>query len=61
MFGEEAEKPILYFIIIYYNLYYMKIYGQHLKWSMDQPGKVVNPACGWLKTENDLFPVPVRA
>ena len=29
--------------------------------SMDQPGKVANPACGQLNRENDFFPVLVRA
>ena len=29
--------------------------------SMDQPGRVVNPARGQLNRENEYFPVPVRA
>ena len=29
--------------------------------SMDQPGKVTNPARGQLNRENEYFPVPVRA
>ena len=29
--------------------------------SMDQPGKVANPARGQLNMEIDFFPVPVRA
>ena len=29
--------------------------------SMDQPGKVANPARGRLNRENEYFPVPVRA
>ena len=29
--------------------------------SMDQPGKVVNPARGQLNRENEYFPVRVRA
>ena len=29
--------------------------------SMDQPGKVTNPARGQLNMENEYFPVPVRA
>ena len=28
--------------------------------SMDQPGKVANPACGQLNRENKFTPVPVR-
>ena len=31
------------------------------KSSMDQPGKVANPACGQLNRENENFPVRVRA
>ena len=29
--------------------------------SMDQPGKVANPACGQLNRESEYFPVRVRA
>ena len=29
--------------------------------SMDQPGKVANPARGQLHRENEYFPVPVSA
>ena len=29
--------------------------------SVDQPGKVANPARGQLNRENEYFPVPVRA
>ena len=29
--------------------------------SMDQLGKVANPACGQLNRENEYFPVRVRA
>ena len=32
-----------------------------LKQSVDQPGKVANPARGQLNRENDHFPIPVRA
>ena len=31
------------------------------KKSMDQPGKVANPARGQLNGENEYSPVPVRA
>ena len=38
------------------------MYGHHIhSKSMDQPGKVVNPARGQLNSENEYFPVPVRA
>ena len=34
----------------------------HVNQSMDQPGKVANPARGQLNREkNDYFPVPVRS
>ena len=35
------------------------MYGHHNKQSMDQPGKVVNPAFGQLNRENEYPPVPV--
>ena len=35
--------------------------GHPITHSMDQPGKVANPACGQLNRENEYFPVPVRA
>ena len=37
------------------------IYGHHFIQSIDQPGKVDNPARGQLNTENEYFPVSVRA
>ena len=36
-------------------------YGHTHSKSMDQPGKVANPARGQLNRENEYFPVPVRA
>ena len=36
-------------------------YGHTYSKSMDQPGKVANPARGQLNRENEYFPVPVRA
>ena len=45
-----------------YVFMYVCIYGRHmLQQSMDQPGKVDNPARGQLNRENDYSPVPVRA
>ena len=41
------------------NTVYM--YGQHFQQSMDQPGKVANPARNQLNRESCFFPVPVRA
>ena len=41
--------------------YQALVYGQHFQQSMDQPGLVPNPACGQLNSENEYFPVPVRA
>ena len=40
---------------------YVCMYGHHIQQSMDQPGKVANPARGQLNRENEHFPVPVRA
>ena len=40
---------------------YVCLYGHTYSKSMDQPGKVANPARGQLIRENDLFPVRVRA
>ena len=37
------------------------MYGQTYSKSMDQPGKVTNPARGQLHKENVYFPVRVRA
>ena len=44
------------------ELYFLKImYGHIYSKSMDEPGKVANPARGQLNRENDYFPVRVRA
>ena len=37
------------------------MYGHTFSKSMDQPGKVVNPARGQLNRENEYSPVRVRA
>ena len=37
----------------------MYTYGDTYSKSMDQPGKVANPACGHLNRENEYFPVGV--
>ena len=34
------------------------MYGHTRSKSMDQPGKVANPACGQLNEENIIFPYP---
>ena len=39
----------------------MYVYGHIYSKSMDQPGKVANPARGQLNRENEYFPVHVRA
>ena len=38
----------------------MDTYGHTYSKSMDQPGKVANPARGQLNRENEYFPVRVR-
>ena len=40
---------------------YVRMYGHHIKQSMDRPGKVANPARGQLNRENEYSPIPVRA
>ena len=40
---------------------YVCMCGQTYSKSMDQPGKVANPACGQLNRENVFFPVRIRA
>ena len=40
---------------------YVCMYDHTHRKSMDQPGKVANPARGPLKRENEYSPVPVRA
>ena len=37
------------------------MYGNTYSKSKDQPGKVVQPARGQLKRENEYFSVPARA
>ena len=37
------------------------LYGHTYSKSMDQPGKVANPARGQLNKEHDFFPARVRA
>ena len=37
------------------------MYGHTYSKSMDQPGKVANPACGQLNKEKEYSPVRVRA
>ena len=46
------------YVCMYVCMYYVVItYSK----SMDQPGKVANPARGQLNRENEHSPVPVRA
>ena len=40
---------------------YVCMYGHTYSKSMDQPGKVANPAIGQLNRKNEYFPVLVRA
>ena len=45
------------------SMVYVDMYGQHIysSKSIDQPGKVANPARGQLNRENGYSPVPVCA
>ena len=52
---------IKYFNTMYVCMYQVCMYGHHIRQSMDQPGKVANPARGQLNRENENSPVPVRA
>ena len=48
--------------LVYVYMYiYIYMYGHHIYQSMDQPGKVANPARGQLNRENKSLLVPVRA
>ena len=51
-----GEKPT----VKLYSMY-VCLYGHSYSKSMDQPGKVANPARGQLNRENEYFPVRVRA
>ena len=55
-------KKFFYLVITVWIFSHQLVYG-HTKYSksMDQPGKVANPARGQLNWENSYFPVPVRA
>ena len=44
-----------------YVCMYVCMYCHHIHQSMDQPGKVANPARDQLNRENEHFPVLVRA
>ena len=50
LFVFVAERPLMYVCMV---ITYSK--------SMDQPGRVANPARGQLNRENEYSPVPVRA
>ena len=43
-----------------YVCMYVCMYGHHMQQSMDQPGKVANPARGQLNRGNEYSPVPVN-
>ena len=51
------------YVCIYIYIYVCMIhtYQVYSSKSMDQPGKIANPARGLLNRENEYFPVPVRA
>ena len=48
-----SSSVLVYMCVCVYDHTYSK--------SMDQPGKVANPARGQLDRENEHFPVPIRA
>ena len=49
--GGEGQKPFMGYIG-FPNGSMACMYGHHIQQSMDQPGKVANPACGQLNREN---------
>ena len=51
----------LLYVITYSKGMYVYIYNHHIQQSMDQPGKVANPARGQLNRENEYSRVLVRA
>ena len=50
-------------VILYLYLFLTLYIGMVITYgkSMDQPGKVANPARGQLNRENEYSPIPVRA
>ena len=54
------DCPLLLLLEYIYSCLYVYMVMAYSK-SMDQPGKVANPARGQLNRENEHFPVPVRA
>ena len=51
----------IYFVVSYVSLLGDDVCMIKYSKSMNQPGKVANPACDQLNRENEHFPVRVRA
>ena len=57
----RAARGVCVCVCVYSKCKCKYVFGYHLQHSMDQPGKVANPACSQLNREETMFPVPVRA
>ena len=58
---KEKSSPLLGLVPTLKRNALLCMYGHTYRKSIDQPGKVVNPARGQLNRENEYFPVPVCA
>ena len=52
--AQGHHHGLRYFNFPYFCTMYVCMYGYHIKQSMDQPGKVANPARGQLNRENNI-------
>ena len=59
--GFECRLRTIYQYQYQLDTYQVCMYGHTYSKSMDQPGKVANPARGQLNRENEYSPVPARA
>ena len=63
----DKSREVVYYRVIYsvhvvqIAIHTMYVRSNIYSKSMDQPGRVANPARGQLKSENEYFPVLVRA
>ena len=64
-FGAVNVELLVWFSLLTTSVLYCCMvthtYGYTYSKSMDQPGKVANPARGQLKRKNEYFPVRVRS
>ena len=62
-YNSVPPELFLFYVLVWSQIYvlYVCMVITYIKQSMDQPGKVANPARGQLNRENEHSPVPVRA